>query len=66
MSEAEKLCPMKFLMEKDERKIRSDLTCDGSDCAWFVNGRCAVVNISEEIYQQGKSISEQIPNLKGV
>ncbi len=40
------LCPLKF---GKGTKERAKIECDGKDCAWYVDNKCAIAQLTEEL-----------------
>ncbi|MCU0629795.1 MAG: hypothetical protein MUF37_01405 [Methanoregulaceae archaeon] len=48
------ICPLRFAGEVDFQGIKTNTQCIGDDCAWYLEGHCAVRVIAAELLSKEK------------
>jgi hypothetical protein len=46
---SQKYCPLKFGTAVNTEGLLIDVPCNGRECAWFFDNRCAMISIAKEL-----------------
>jgi len=58
---SQKYCPLKFGTAVNTEGLLIDVPCNGRECAWFFDNRCAVISIAKRIMYKSEE-----ENAKGI